>query len=122
MKVDTSQNLKCFSKLHNQFLVKSAVFISELKTKKEGFIICYEIQRNTLMMEDDEKDLLKKKIEDSKEGKLKLEQEIIKLNSHIYELFQERLAYEENEDKLLKLFDAGEIVKEGIRLKDNYNL
>ena len=59
----------------------------------------------------------KKKIENSNEEKFKLEQEIIKLNSHIYELFQERLAYEENEDKLFKLFDADVIDKEGNLIK-----
>ena len=40
------------------------------------------------MIEDDEKDLLKKRLEESKE-------EIIKLNSQIGELFQERLECKE---------------------------
>ena len=51
------------------------------------------------MMENDEKDLLKRKIEESKE-------EIIRLNSHIDEFFQVRLASDKNENKFLKLFNA----------------
>ena len=50
-------------------------------------------------MEDYEKDLLKLKIEESKE-------KIIRLNSHIDELFQERLASDKNKNKFLKLFNA----------------
>ena len=70
-------------------------------------------KRNIEMIEDDEKDLLKRKLEESKEAKFKLEEEIIKLNSQIDELFQERLECEENASKLLKLFDFGVIDKDG---------
>ena len=70
-------------------------------------------KRNIEMIEDDEKDLLKRKLEESKETKFKLEEEIIKLNSQIDELFQERLECEENAFKLLKLFDSGVIDKDG---------
>ena len=53
-------------------------------------------KRNIEMIEDDEKDLLKRKLEELKEAKFKLEEEIIKLNSQIDELFQERLECEKN--------------------------
>ena len=46
------------------------------------------------MIENNEKDLLKRKFDESKEEKSNLEEEIIKLNSHINELFQERLECE----------------------------
>ena len=65
------------------------------------------------MIEDDEKDLLKRKLEESKVAKFKLEEEIIKLNSQIDELFQEILECKENTSKLLKLFDSGVIDKDG---------
>ena len=69
------------------------------------------------MIEDDEKNLLKRKIEESKEEKFKFQEKIIRLNSHIDELFQERLSFDENENKLLKLFDAGIINKDGNSIK-----
>ena len=52
---------------------------------------------------------MKIKLEESKEAKFKLEEEIIKFNSQINELFQERLECVENASKLLKLFDSGVI-------------
>ena len=53
-------------------------------------------KRNIEMIEDDEKDLLKNKFEDSKEKKFKSEEGMIKLNSQIDEPFQERLECKEN--------------------------
>ena len=64
------------------------------------------------MIEDDEKDLLKRKLEESKEAKFKLEEEIIKLKFQIDGPFQEILECEENASKLLKLFDSGVIYKD----------
>ena len=58
------------------------------------------------MIEYDEKNLLKRKLKESKG-------EIIKLNSQINELFQERLECEENASKLFKLFNPGVINKDG---------
>ena len=65
------------------------------------------------MIEDDEKELLKQKIEESKKEQYKLNEEILKLNSQIDMYLQERLDSDENEDKLMKLFEAGIIDKDG---------
>ena len=59
------------------------------------------------MIEDDEKDLLRQKIEDSKSEQYKLNEQIFKLNSQINMYLQERLESDENEAKLLILFEAG---------------
>ena len=64
------------------------------------------------MIEDDEKELLKQKIEESKKEQYKLNEEILKLNSQIDMYLQERLDSDENEDKLMKLFEAGIIDKD----------
>ena len=65
------------------------------------------------MIEDDEKELLKQKIEESKKEQYKLNEEILKLNSQIDMYLQERLDSDENEDKLMKLFETGIIDKDG---------
>ena len=65
------------------------------------------------MIEDYKKELLKQKIEESKKEQYKLSEEILKLNSQIDMYLQERLDSDENEDKLLKLFEAGIIDKDG---------
>ena len=65
------------------------------------------------MIENDEKDLLKQKIEEVKEEKYRLDEEIIRLNSQIDEYLQERLENDENAEKLRKLFDTGVIDREG---------
>ena len=103
-----SQNLKSFSNPHNLFLVKITTFNEKTIDEEERFHYLFRDskKRNIEMIEDDEKDLLKKKLEESKE-------EIIKLNSQIDELFQVRLECEENASKLLKLFDSGDIDKDG---------
>ena len=65
------------------------------------------------MIEDDEKDMLKQKIKEVKEEKFRLDEEIMRLNSQIDEYLQERLGSEENEEKLLRLYEAGIIDKDG---------
>ena len=65
------------------------------------------------MIEDDEKDMLKQKIEEVKEEKFRLDEEIMILNTQIGEYLQERLGSEENEEKLLRLYEAGIIDKDG---------
>ena len=59
------------------------------------------------MIEDNEKNLLRQKIEDSKSEQYKLNEQIFKLNSQINMNLQERFEPDENETKLLKLFEAG---------------
>ena len=54
-------------------------------------------KRDFKMIEDDEKDLLRQKIEDSKSEQYKLNQQIFKLNSQINMYLQERLESDENE-------------------------
>ena len=49
---------------------------------------------------------MKQKIGEAKEEKYWLDEEIIRLNSQIDEHFQEKLANDENEEKLQKLYDA----------------
>ena len=71
------------------------------------------------MIEDDEKVLLKQKIEEVKEEKYRLDEEIIRLNSQIDEYLQEKLPNDENEEKLQKLYDAGVIEGDGNSFKDN---
>ena len=58
------------------------------------------------MIEDNEKDLLRRKIEDSKSEQYKLNEQIFKLNSQININLQKRFEPDENETKLLKLFEA----------------
>ena len=65
------------------------------------------------MIEDDEKVLLKQKIEEAKEEKYRLNEEIIRLNSQIDKYLQEKLANDENEKKLLTLYGAGVIDSDG---------
>ena len=65
------------------------------------------------MIEDDEKDILKQKIEEVKEEKFRLDEEIMRLNSQIGEYLQERFGSEENEEKLLRIYEAGIIYKDG---------
>ena len=69
-------------------------------------------KRDYRMIENDEKELLKQKIEESKKEQYKLNEEILKLNSQIDMYLQERLDSDENEDKLMKLFEAGIIDKD----------
>ena len=56
------------------------------------------------MIENDEKDLLRQKIEDSKNEQYKLNELIFKLNYKINMYLQERVESDENEAKLIKLF------------------
>ena len=70
-------------------------------------------KRKHSMIEDDEKDMLKQKIEEVKEEKFRLDEEIMRSNSQIGEYLQERLGSEENEEKLLRLYEAGIIDKDG---------
>ena len=70
-------------------------------------------KRELKMIEDDEKDLLRQKIEDSKSEQYKQNAQIFKLNSLLNMYLQERLESEENEAKLFKLFEAGIIYADG---------
>ena len=56
--------------------------------------------------------MLKQKIEEVKEEKFKLDEEIMRLNSQIGEYHQERIGSEENKEKLLRLYEAGIIDKD----------
>ena len=70
-------------------------------------------KRKFNMIEDDEKVLLKQKIEEVKVEKYRQDEEIIRLNSQIDEYLQEKLANDKNEEKLLKFYDAGGIDSDG---------
>ena len=59
------------------------------------------------MIQEDEKDLLKYKIEGAKEEKYRLDKEIIRLNSQIDEYLLEKLTNNENDLKLQKLYNTG---------------
>ena len=65
------------------------------------------------MIEDDEKDLLKQKFEESKEEQYRLNEEILRLNKLIDDYMEERLESDENGTKLHKLFEAGIIYEDG---------
>ena len=56
---------------------------------------------------------MKQKIEEAKEEKFRLNEEIIGLNSQIDEYLQEKLTNDENKEKLQKLYDAGVIESDG---------
>ena len=62
---------------------------------------------------------MKHKIEEAKEQKYRLDEKIIRLNSQIDEYLQEKLANDENEEKMLKLYDEGVIDSDGNSFKDN---
>ena len=65
------------------------------------------------MIEDDEKNLLKQKFEESKEEQYRLNEEILRLNKLIDDYMEERLESDENGTKLHKLFEAGIIDEDG---------
>ena len=72
------------------------------------------------MIEDDEEDLFRQKIEDSKSEQYELNEQIFKLNSQINIYLQERLKSDENETKLLIIFEAGIIDTDGNPVEQKY--
>ena len=89
------------------------------ETGRFHYLLRKSNKRKFNMIEDDEKVLLKQKIEEVKEEKYRLDEEIIRLNSQIDEYLQEKLPNDENEEKLQKLYDAGVIEGDGNSFKDN---